>query len=311
MTYILAISYNRPRLSSDASWDVNGITVLNFTQHSYSPARVFVDTNNTWYTVQDNDGHIFSGMDASMNSSPVRYGGYGIFVTASGNVYSYDGGHNQVNVFSANATESHPVMLIGDNCRGLFIDTNNTLYCSLRYMHRVLGKSLSDSNNTLNTMAGADCSGDALNMLASPEGIFVDLNFSLYVADSDNHRIQRFNRGQLNATTVAGNGASGTISLSHPKGVVLDGDGHLFIVDSDHHRIVGSGPDGFRCVAGCTNSSGSATYQLSSPQGMSFDSYGNIWVADSNNRRVQKFNITANPLGVFDRNASGEGLAPE
>ena len=133
----------------------------------------------------------------------------------------------------------------------------------------------------------------------SPNGIFVDFNFTLYVADSNNNRIQRFGAGQMNAATVAGNGAPGTITLNYPTDIILDDDGYLFIVDRYNHRIVGSGPDGFRCVAGCSGISGSASNQLYYPQGMAFDSYGNIWVTDTNNRRIQKFILKANSCGKY------------
>ncbi len=85
-------------------------------------------------------------------------------------------------------------------------------------------------------------------MLYNPNGIFVDNNFNLYVADTGNHRIQFFQSGQLTATTVVGKGAPGTISLYNPTDVLLDADGYLFIVDSGNYRIVGSASNGFRCI---------------------------------------------------------------
>jgi hypothetical protein len=41
-------------------------------------------------------------------------------------------------------------------------------------------------------------------MLKEPKGIFVDIQFRLYVADFTNNRIQCFQPGQVNAKTVAG-----------------------------------------------------------------------------------------------------------
>ena len=82
--------------------------------------------------------------------------------------------------------------------------------------------------------------------------------------------------GQLNGTTVAGAGAVGTIALSFPSGVVLDGNGYLFIADTDNIRIVGSGPNGFRCVAGCAQSPGAEASQLVNPYSLSFDSSGKL-----------------------------------
>ena len=294
-SYTSGVFYNQPNFSRYASWDGNAITVLNSSQLPYQPTRISITTSNKWYVVADGYSSIVSGIGNSTNSTISAWGGYCLFVTANDDVYSYDWLKNQVRRSSMNTTTSLPVMLVNnDFCRGLFIDTNNTLYCAVSYMAQVVAKSLDDNTNTLKAVAGTGCYGSASDQLVFPAGIFVDLNFSLFVADSGNHRVQRFSYGRTNGTTVAGNGTSGTITLNSPRDVALDGDGYLFIVDTDNHRIVGSGPDGFRCVAGCSNTTGSASNQLAYPRSMSFDSDGNIWVADYDNQRVQKFVISRN-----------------
>ena len=222
-------------------------------------------------------------------------GGYSVFATRNGDVYSFY--NNKVNRWLVNATSMAAVMLISSTCQGLFVDMNNTLYCAIYSVHQVVAKQVDDSTNALRVVAGTGCPGTSSSMLYYPCGIFVSLGFTLYVADSSNHRIQRFSQGSRNATTVAGTGAPGTITLLYPRSVVLDGDGYLFIVDSNNNRIIGSGPDGVRCVAGCVNGSGSGSNQLLSPWGMSFDSYGNILVADYSNGRIQKFVLKTNSCG--------------
>ena len=219
----------------------------------------------------------------------IGYGGHCVMVTDNGDMYSYDDDNTQVTIRTVNSTSSSPVMIISDRCDDLYVTTNNTLYCSAGWMDQVVTKSLNDPTNTLSVVAGTGCHGSGPDSFAHPVGIFVTLNLSLYVADSENNRIQRFHSGETNATTVAGDGAPSTITLNYPADVVLDGDGYLFIVEFNSHRIVGSGPNGFRCVAGCTGGSGSASNQLTHPQSMSFDSDGNIWVADTDNSRIQKF----------------------
>ena len=131
-------------------------------------------------------------------------------------------------------------------------------------------------------------------MLYNPSGIFVTVSFDLYVADFSNFRVQLFRAGETNGTTVAGRDAPGTIQLKKPAAVTLDADGYLFIVDCDFARIVGSGPYGFRCIIGCTGSSGLEPNQLRNPHSMAFDSNGNIFVVDSDNNRVQKFALSFN-----------------
>jgi DNA-binding beta-propeller fold protein YncE len=198
-----------------------------------------------------------------------------------------------------NATNSEPVMNVRSSCTGLFVDINNTLYCSSVNEHRVVKVKLNSETMMPIVAAGTGCPGPVPNMLDHPHGIFVDINFDLYVADTDNHRIQRFAPDQSSATTVAGFGASIYFILNRPTSVVLDADGYLFIVESHNHRIIRSIPDGFQCVAGCSDGSGATSGQLHNPQTMAFDSHGNIFVTDMNNHRIQKFILVYGSYGMF------------
>jgi hypothetical protein len=73
----------------------------------------------------------------------------------------------------------------------------------------------------------------------------------------------------------------------------LDAQKYLFIVDSLNHRIVGSGPNGFRCLVGCYGF-GSQSNQLNVPFSLSFDRSGNMFVTDQGRRRIQKFEYLEN-----------------
>ncbi|CAF4387814.1 unnamed protein product, partial [Adineta steineri] len=142
--------------------------------------------------------------------------------------------------------------------------------------------------------AGTGCAGSTSNTLHDPRGIFVDTDLNLYVADYTNNRVQKFLSQQVNGITIAGTGATGTISLNGPCGIVLDADGYVFIAEYLNNRIVGSGLNGFRCLVGCSTVAGSASNQLYRPTSLSFDSYGNMFLADNYNNRIQKFYITSN-----------------
>ena len=161
----------------------------------------------------------------------------------------------------------------------------------------MIRKSLISSSNTLSIVAGVGCSGSVSSMLNSPAGIFVTIHFDLYVADYNNDRVQLFRSGESSATTVVGIGAPGTFVIFRPTGIVLDGDGYLFVVDQMNHRVIGSGPNGYRCVVGCSESGGTDFNQLNEPNTMSFDSAGNIFVADLGNTRIQKFFLLNNSCG--------------
>jgi DNA-binding beta-propeller fold protein YncE len=220
---------------------------------------------------------------------------FSLFVTITGDIYVDNGKNNRVDKSTLNAARSTTVMYVTDQCHSLFIDINDNLYCCINSDHQVIKKSLKDPiENPSTIVAGTGSEGSLSNMLDNPRGIFVDINFDLYVADSNNNRIQLFKSGELNGITVAGDGAPQTITLSEPSGMVLDADKYLFIVDRDYHRIIGSGPNGFRCLVGCSTILGLAPHQLYGPFTLSFDSYGNMFVADQRNNRIQKFFLSTN-----------------
>ena len=185
-------------------------------------------------------------------------------------------------------------------CFGLFVDIFDNLYCSSEAPHTHVAKRwLNGPLNDTVIVAGNGTTGGTPEMMDGPRGIFVDLNLGLYVADSNNNRIQLFLYGQSNGTTVAGSGVTGSMSLNCPVDVIVDADGNLFIAEYNGHRIVGSGPRGFRCIIACTGTSGSAPDQLNYPAGLSFDSVGNIVVSDRSNNRVQRFLLTRNSCGTY------------
>lgn len=75
-----------------------------------------------------------------------------------------------------------------------------------------------------------------------PSGLDLDeSNSYLYIADSFNHRIQRWNPGATSGVTVAGStglsGASATL-LNRPFDIILSSnETYFYVVDRDNHRI--------------------------------------------------------------------------
>ncbi len=226
---------------------------------------------------------------------------WSLFVTPSNDIYvSRNSSIRGVSKWTLNSSSADPIMYTCEVCTDVFVDINDTLYCSMFELHQVVTKSLNSDSNAFSIVAGTGSPGSDSNMLDYPHGIFVDINFDLYVADYNNNRIQLFRIGQLTGTTVAGNQSSPpTLILNRPTGIVLDDNKYLFIVDSNNHRIVGSGPTGFRCIVGCSGSRGSASNQLFYPQSLSFDSYGNMFVTDQSNHRIQKFILSRYACSKF------------
>ena len=179
-----------------------------------------------------------------------------------------------VSKWTSNLTNGLLIMRTCHKCYDLFVDINNTIYCSLGEQHQIIAKSLNYRTNKFSIIAGTGSADVALNTLNNPRGIFVDVNLDLYVADCGNNRIQLFHWGKLTGITIAGNSSSNiTIRLNCPTAIILDANKYLFIVDSGNNRIVKSGLYGFQCLAGCSGSSGSTSNELNSPRSLSFDSY--------------------------------------
>jgi len=266
-----------------------------------TPFDIFVDRNNAVYLSNRFGGNVHVWNEGSTNVtrtiSNISFCPGSLFVTINGDIYVGSAFDGKVAILALNETDRTVVMNFNSTCFGLFVDIANYVYCSMRTEHRVVKQSLGASMNTLITVAGTGSPGSASNMLDHPDGIFVNINFDLYVADCDNNRVQLFKFGQLNGITVAGKNALLSIELDHPIAVFLDDDGYLFILDSKKARIIGSNSNGFYCLVGCSGTRGGEPYQLWYPFAAAFDSYGNILVADAVHKRIEKFILITNVFG--------------
>ena len=296
----LAVSLNQPKFSPCATWSPNATTFANINTVGY-PGGLFINNNNTVFVASFDLNHVIVWLEGITAPTRVISGGLNypdsIFVTNNGDIYVDNGFINQqVDKWMVNATSSVKVMDITSECYDMFIDLNSTLYCSLDREHKVVKMSLDDSSKTVTIAAGTGTSGAGPYMFNKPAGILVDIKLNLYVADALNNRIQFFQAGQLNGSTIS----TAPYTIGRPNDMAFDADGYLFIIDRAGVRIIGSGSLGFRCIVGCTGVVGSASNQLDFPWQLSFDSYGNLFVADYNNARVQKFFLATNACGKYD-----------
>jgi DNA-binding beta-propeller fold protein YncE len=76
-----------------------------------------------------------------------------------------------------------------------------------------------------------------------PRGIGFAPDGTFAVADTLNHRVQRFRADGTHVDELGGPG-SGAGELLEPNGVGLDSRGHVLVADTLHHRLVEYGPDG-------------------------------------------------------------------
>jgi sugar lactone lactonase YvrE len=119
-----------------------------------------------------------------------------------------------------------------------------------------------------------------------PEGVCVDAQDRLYVADSCNHRIQVFSPDGKWLRTY---GRAGTApgEFSYPYDIRVDKAGRQYVCEFGGSRlqIFDANDKPLEVIGG----PGAAPGQFANPWSMAFDSEGDLYVADSQNHRVQKF----------------------
>ncbi|CAF1415566.1 unnamed protein product, partial [Rotaria magnacalcarata] len=88
-------------------------------------------------------------------------------------------------------------------------------------------------------VAGGRRAGDALTQLENPNGLFVDMLGTLYVADTSNNRVMRWTQGAKKGTVIeGGNGqGAGANQFIYPVGLSFDRHGILYAVDGGNERV--------------------------------------------------------------------------
>lgn len=121
-----------------------------------------------------------------------------------------------------------------------------------------------------------------------PNGLVLDSKRDLYVADSNDGRLEIFNpEGKLSSSIQRGVGEG---DLGLPRGVAIDGD-RLFVVDTTAHAVkVYRLPKDVTEVPryiGSFGVEGIGSGQFQYPNGIAIDGNGRIYVTDRENDRVQ------------------------
>lgn len=161
------------------------------------------------------------------------------------------------------------------------------------------------------TLAGAagECGsldGDARNArFCSPQGIALDRQGNLYVADTLNHTIRRIDRANV-VTTIAGvagacgssDGRAGAARFCEPQDIEVDSAGYLYVADTANSTIREIAPDGeVRTIAGAAGQCGSAdgtagSARLCRAAGLALDGGGSLFVADTGNGTIRRINVS-------------------
>lgn len=182
----------------------------------------------------------------------------------------------------------------------------------------VIDTTTSTNTNLGSIVAGGNGTGSAANQLRGPHGFFVALNGEIYVADYQNHRIQKFPAGSTSATngvTVAGGNGQGNAAnqLNSPSDVFVAANGEIYVADWVNQRVQKFPANSTSATNGITvaggNGAGSAANQFQLPRHIYVDNNSNLYVVDRDNHRIQKFpaGSTSATNGVTVAGGNGAG----
>ena len=168
----------------------------------------------------------------------------------SGTLYVSDTGNNRIMRYTEGTNTG--VLVAGGNGRGnntnqlnfpvgiYFESLSNSFIIANTDAHNIVRWRIDDSNWTLVTGNLNASRGSSPSSLYRPHGLTVDPMGNLYVADTNNQRIQLFSLGQAEGRTIAGItnvfGSNSTL-LSGPYSVAFDNQLNLYVADTAGHRV--------------------------------------------------------------------------
>ena len=167
---------------------------------------------------------------------------------------------------------------------------------------------------TADTVFGA--SGDQPGQLQAPRGIAVAQDETIYVADSQNHRIQRFSPdGELLNNWGSFSGAAPEAAqdgaFNEPWGVAVGPDGSVYVADTWNHRIQKFSPEGEFLLTWGHFGQAESPEAMWGPRDVAVDAENRVYVTDTGNKRILVFSSNGQYVTQFGSVGMGLGELDE
>jgi len=168
----------------------------------------------------------------------------------------------------------------------------------------------------LTAVAAWGAPGSEPGQFQNPRGIAIAPDGTIYVADTDNNRIEHFDRsGKLLevwgsfADVSKGPAPGGT--FNQPWGLAVGPDGSVFVADTWNYRIQKFTADGEFVRMWGSSGEASAPDGFYGPRDVAVDPKGRVFVADTGNKRVAVFDGDGNYLTQVGSGGFGPGQFDE
>ena len=308
--------------------------------------RVRAIANGILSTIAGNGNYGYTG-DGGIGTGANLPGPDGVVVDSNGNVNVCDTFANRVRTINSFAIIN---LIAGTNmpgfggdggpataallvdCQGIALDGAGNLYVADTHDRRIRKISAAGIISTVAGNGVDNFSGDggqAINAeLNNPQGVALDAQGNLYIADTGNNRIRKVTASGV-ITTIAGSTSSGyagdggfstAAQLNGPSRVALDPAGNIYFTDNGNNvvrriltdgiinTVAGNGQSGFGGDGRPANAA-----MLANPIGLTIDASGGILIADAGNLRIRRVdpNGTISTIAGNGSNAlSGDGGSP-
>jgi tripartite motif-containing protein 71 len=146
--------------------------------------------------------------------------------------------------------------------------------------------------------------GTGNGQFVSPRNLAVAPDGTVYVADTGNHRIQRFGPDGV-FLAEWGDRGSAPGQFESPAGVTVAADSTVYVADTFNNRIQRFNSTGSFLSQWGTY--GNAGGQFVQPRGVAVAPSGQVYVADSGNHRIQRFTSTGVLVSIWGSQGSSNG----